>query len=296
MKSRYEINENKRKEEKAKKKRGFLKKFFIFLIIVLILTCLYGKFVEPNILAIKEYNIQSDDIPDSFEGVKLVQFSDLHYGIGKSEYKLKNMIDKINSLNPDIVVFTGDLIDRNYSPTDEDVKLITNSLAKINANLGKYACIGDHDVKSEHLDNIMYNSDFKILKNNYDTVYNKTNKPILLYGLDNVTYGTPKMDMISDKEIDNIPYKIVILHEPDYVDEFIDNYDVNLILAGHSHNGQAKLPKIRPIYLPKGAKTYYGDSYKINNSELYISNGVGNSIIDFRLFDTPSISLFRFTK
>ena len=286
MKSRYEINENKRKQEKAEKKKSFLKKFFIFLILVLILTCLYGKFVEPNILAIKEYNIQSDDIPDSFEGVKLVQFSDLHYGIGKSQYKLKNMIDKINSLNPDIVVFTGDLIDRNYTPTDEDVKLITDSLAKINANL----------VKSEHFDNIMYDSDFKILKNNYDTVYNKTNKPILLYGLDNVTYGTPKMDMISDKEIDNIPYKIVILHEPDYVDEFIDNYDVNLILAGHSHNGQAKLPKIRPIYLPKGAKTYYGNSYRINNSELYISNGVGNSIIDFRLFDTPSISLFRFTK
>lgn len=296
MKSRYEINENKRKQEKAEKKRSFWKKFIIFLIFVFVLLGLYGKFVEPNMLAVKEYNIESKDIPDSFEGVKLVQFSDLHYGIGKSEYKLNKMVEKINSLNPDIVVFTGDLIDRNYSPSDDDIKLITNSLSLINAKLGKYSCIGDHDVKSEHFDDIMYDSGFKILKNNYDTIYNKVNKPIVIYGLDNITYGTPSMDMLNDKDIDNIPYKIVILHEPDYVDEFIDSYDVNLILAGHSHNGQAKLPKIRPIYLPKGSRTYYGNSYKINDTDFYISNGVGNSIIDFRLFDTPSISLFRFAK
>lgn len=296
MKSRYEINENKRKQEKAEKKRSFLKKFIIFLIFVFVLLGLYGKFVEPNMLAVKEYNIESKDIPDSFEGVKLVQFSDLHYGIGKSEYKLNKMVEKINSLNPDIVVFTGDLIDRNYSPSDDDIKLITNSLSLIDAKLGKYSCIGDHDVKSEHFDDIMYDSGFKILKNNYDTIYNKVNKPIVIYGLDNITYGTPSMDMLNDKDIDNIPYQIVILHEPDYVDEFIDSYDVNLILAGHSHNGQAKLPKIRPIYLPKGSRTYYGNSYKINDTDFYISNGVGNSIIDFRLFDTPSISLFRFAK
>lgn len=293
MPSRYEINENKRKKERNKKKRSLLKKIIIILLITLSLLAIYGRFVEPNLLKIKEYNIESKDIPKSFNGVKIAQISDIHYGIGNSKNKLNKMIEKLNNTKPDIVIFTGDLIDKNYTPTEKEIKTITNALSKIKPKLGKYACIGDDDTENEYFTNIMYNSNFKILKNNYDTIYNLTNKPILIYGLDNITNGSPKINTIKNKEIDNIPFKIVILHEPDYIDEFIDNYNINLILAGHSHNGQAKLPKLKPIYLPKGAKTYYGNSYKINNTEIYISNGIGNSTIDFRLFNTPSINLFR---
>lgn len=296
MPSRYEINETKRKKEKSKKNKKLAKKLVIFLILILLVLGIWGKFFEPNLLSVKEYKLSSNEIPSSFNGVKIVHFSDLHYGIGNSNKKLDNLIAKINSLNPDIVIFTGDLIDRNYSTNENDIKNITNKLSKIEANLGKYACTGNHDIKNENFDNIMYDSGFKVLKNNYDTIYNKTNKPIAIYGLDNITYGSPKLDMLNSKDIENIAYKIVILHEPDYIDEFIDNYDVNLILAGHSHNGQVKLPKIKPIYLPKGSKTYYGKSYKINNTNVYISNGVGNSIIDFRLFNAPSINLYRMTQ
>lgn len=293
MPSRYEINETKRKKQKKEKNKSLAKKLAIFLIIVIVVLAIWGKFIEPNLLATNEYKIENKNIPDSFNNTKIVQFSDLHYGIGNSKKKLENLTNKINSINPDIVIFTGDLIDKNYTPTESDIKLLTKKLSEINSKLGKYACIGNHDATNEHYDNIMYDSNFKILKNNYDTIYNKTNTPILLYGLDNITYGAPKIETIKNKEIDNIAYKIVILHEPDYIDEFINNYDVDLILAGHSHNGQAKLPKIKPLYLPKGAKTYYKESYKINDTQIYISNGVGNSVIDFRLFNTPSINLYK---
>ena len=295
MKSRYEINENKRKKEKSIKKKSFLKKLLFILIGILLILGIWGKFIEPNLLTVKEYNIKNDNIPNSFNGVKIIQFSDLHYGIGNGEKKLTNIVNKINNLNPDVVVFTGDLIDKNYEISDNDLKTITKLLSKIESKLGKYACFGNHDSKNESFENIMYDSGFKLLKNNFDTIYNKVNTPIVIYGLDDSLEVNPSISALGGKEINDIPYKIVIMHEPDYIDEFIDNYDVNLVLAGHSHNGQVKLPGIRPIYLPKGAKTYYGNSYNINETMFYISNGVGNSIIDFRLFNTPSINLFRLT-
>ncbi|MGM9879231.1 MAG: metallophosphoesterase [Bacilli bacterium] len=293
MPSRYEKNEKKRKSARKKKQRNFLKKFTIFLVILIIGLIIWGKFGEPNILTIKEYKIESVNLPNSFNGVKIIQFSDIHYGTGFSEKRLKNLINEINSIKPDIVIFTGDLIDKNYNATDKDIQILTNYLSKIESKLGKYATIGNHDFYNENFDNIMYDSDFKVLKNNYDTVYNKTNKPIVIYGIDNITYGNPKVSTLTNKEIDNISYKIVILHEPDYIDEFINNYDIDLILAGHSHNGQAKLPFLKSFYLPNNAKNYYANYYKSKNTDIYISSGVGNSIIDFRLFNPPSINVYR---
>lgn len=295
MPSRYEKNEKKRKTARKKKHRSFLKKFTIFLIILIIGLIIWGKFGEPNILTINEYKVESDNLPDSFNGVKVIHFSDIHYGTGFNEKRLKNLVNKINSMKPDIVIFTGDLIDKNYNATDSDIKTVINYLSKIESKLGKYASVGNHDFYNENFDNIMYDSGFNVLKNNYDTIYNKTNKPIVIYGIDNITYGNPKVSTLTNKAIDNISYKIVILHEPDYIDEFINNYDVDLILAGHSHGGQAKLPLIKPFYLPDNAKNYYDKFYKVENTDIYISNGVGNSIVDFRLFSTPSINVYRFS-
>lgn len=296
MPSRYEKNEKQRKKDRKKKHKSFLKKLAIFLILLITISIIWGKLGEPNILTVNEYKIKSEKLPNSFNGVKVVHFSDLHFGTGFNEKRLKNLVNKINITKPDIVIFTGDLIDKNYNATDSDIKTIINYLSKIDAKLGKYASIGNHDFYNENFDNIMYDAGFTVLKNNYDTVYNKTNKPIVIYGIDNISYGKPQTSTLNNKAIENISYKIVILHEPDYIDEFINNYDIDLILAGHSHNGQAKLPFLKPFYLPNNAKNYYDKHYKKENTEIYISNGVGNSIVDFRLFNTPSINIYRFTK
>lgn len=293
MGSRYERNEKKRRKARKKKKRKFLKKLGIFLLFLLIFLLIWGKFIEPNLLTTNDYRITENSLPDSFDGVKIVHFSDVHYGTGFTENRLKKLTNEINSLKPDIVVFTGDLIDQKYQTTESDIKNIVKYLNKIEANLGKYAVIGNHDFYNEDFENIMYDSEFIILKNNYDTVYNRTNQPIVIYGLDNITYGIPKPEIFNDKEINDIKYKIVLLHEPDYTNEFVNNYDINLVLAGHSHNGQVKLPVIKPFYLPNGSKEYYNGYYKLNNTDLYVSNGVGNSIYDFRLFTPPSINLYR---
>ena len=96
---------------------------------------------------------------------------------------------------------------------------------------------------------------------------------------------------------ENISYKIILTHEPDITDEIIkkDN-SVNLVLAGHSHNGQIRLPLIGALTTPNEAKKYYDNYYKIGNTHLYVSSGIGVSKVNFRLFNRPSINFYRINK
>ena len=292
MKSRLKVKEKQRKLERRERNRGKRRVMILIILILILLLAIWGKFGEPNILAINDYKIESDKISKDFNGLKIVQFSDLHFGSYK-EHRLDKLVKNINSLKPDIVVFTGDLIEENYEITDKEIKSLVNHLSKINAKLGKYTVIGNHDVNNEHFENIMYDSKFILLKNNYDIIYNEKSEPLLLFGLDDSLEGSPNISSIKEKNLLNIQYKIVLMHEPDYIDEFVSDYDVSLVLAGHSHNGQVKIPGIRPIYLPKGCKKYYKSYYDVKGVPLYISNGVGGSILDFRLGSIPSINVYR---
>lgn len=294
-KNKKQLKEDKKRvknqrKEKLKKSRTKIRLVILSLITLFVI---YGLFIEPKILLVNEVKLENKDIPNSFDGIKIVHFSDLHYGNTININNIDKVITKINSINPDIVIFTGDLIDNKYNMTKEDTTKLTKSLKKINYNLGKYAVIGNHDFYKDEFNNIMYDSDFTLLKNSYDTVYNKDNNPILIYGVDNVTYGSPSLTELDKKELENISYKILLVHEPDYIDNILNKYDIDLILSGHSHNGQIKLFGLKPLYKPDGSKKYFSPHYKENNTDIYISNGIGTSIVQFRFGSIPSINLYR---
>lgn len=294
IKNKSERKKTTKENKKIKKKKinTKLKKLLIFLLIIIMITLIYAFFIEPHLLIVKEHKIVTEKIPDSFHGIKVVQFSDLHYGTTINKKNINKITKKINFLNPDIVVFTGDLIDEKTKPTKKDIKVLTDELNNINSKLGKYAIIGNHDFYNKEYSTILYNANFKLLKNDLDLIYYKDKTPIIIYGIDNYTFGEPNLEKLDDKY--NNYYKILLTHEPDYM-KLLDK-DFDLVLAGHSHNGQAKLPFAKPIWLPKGARYYYDEYYKINNTDLYVSNGIGTSIINIRLNSIPSISLFRITK
>ncbi len=294
MDSRVKKLKAKEKIEKKKERKTFYKKFLIFLIIIFVITILYSFLVEPKLFLIHEKSIQSSKISDNMHGLKIVEFSDLHYGTSINKNNIKKITKNINMLKPDIVIFAGDLIDDTYTPTTEDIKLITEQLSNINASLGKYAIYGNHDYDIDPFQNIMYDSDFQLLKNSYDLIYKDNTNPILLYGVDDVLEGTPNLEEYNKLKDQNI-YKIILVHEPDYIEE-IDTEKTDIVLSAHSHNKQVNLPLIGNLYLPKGAKKYYKNHYKVNNTDLYISNGIGCSKIGVRLFSIPSINFFRLLK
>lgn len=266
-------------------------KFIFILIIILTLIVLYSRYIEPTRLTTKEITINNQNIEKDFDGLKIVHFSDLHYKRIITKKRINKIIEEINLINPDIIVFTGDLIDSDSNITEDDIKYLEETLKKINSKYGKYAVLGNHDysIDIEKIRQIYNNSDFNLLENSYDIIHSKNNQKLYIGG---ISTGEFNDNTIKELLITENIYKIILLHEPDFIDK-TTNLNANLALSGHSHNGQLNIPYIKKLFLPTGAKKYYEEYYKVNNTELYISNGIGVSRINLRLFNTPSINFYR---
>lgn len=283
-----------KKEEKIKNHN--ILKLLIFIFIAMIL---YARFIETKGLVVKEYYITDKDLPDSFNGFKIVHFSDVHFGTTVDIKYLKSIVNKINSLNPNVVVFTGDLIDDSIKIKDKDKKKIISILSSIDVDVKKIAIKGNNDyVKKNSYEEIMSSSGFDILNNTYELIYYKGLVPIYVAGLPSSIkekYDAKDSFIYYDTLIESDikpEFKIVLIHEPDNIN-LIKNYDVNLVLAGHSHNGQIRIPFVGAVITPKGSKEYYDNYYKVGKTRLYISSGIGTSKIKFRFNNKPSINFYR---
>lgn len=278
-----------------------MKRFLAITFIILLSIfgiLLYSRYVATSGLITKEYVITTD-IADSYDGFKIVHFSDLHYGRIITDQELKIISKEINLINPDIVVFTGDLIDDSIDIDNFNDEKLISFLSSIKAKYGKYAVRGNHDyvVYADKIKNLFADSGFTYLENSYDILYNESNDKIFIGGLDTSFYDKDDLDKTLAYQDENISYKIILTHEPDISDEIVNKDNtINLILAGHSHNGQVRLPFIGALVTPEKAKKYYDNYYKIQNTDLYVSSGIGVSKVDFRLFNRPSINFYRINK
>ena len=269
-------------------------KIFITMLILIILLLLYSRFIGTIGLNTKEYTIEDNNISNDFDGIKIVHFSDMHYKRIITKDRIDKIINEINLINPDIVIFTGDLIDQDSDINEEDISYLKETLSKINAKYGKYSVIGNHDysIDIEILRSIYKESNFNLLENSYDIIYGKDNNKLYIGGISTGAFS----DIVLNKmKYDEESYKIIILHEPDYTDEII-SLNPNLILGGHSHNGQVNIPYLKKYFVPTGSKKYYDEHYLVNNTNLYISSGIGVSRYNFRLFNHPSINFYRINK
>ena len=150
--TREEINKEKHKEIKREKQKETIKKvtkitvkLLLFIFITGTLFFSYTTYISTVKIHTREYRIIDNKIPDNFNGTKIAHFSDLHFGTTMNLKKLKEIITKINETNPDIIVFTGDLIDKNYTLTNTEQEKIIKELNKLNSSLGKYAILGEED-------------------------------------------------------------------------------------------------------------------------------------------------------
>lgn len=286
-----EVDYEKQQEKKQKIIKACIK-LSIFLVVFSIIFYAYTTYISTITVGVREYRIKNEKIPNSFNGLKVAQFSDLHFGSTMFNDNFKNIVKLINERKPDIVVFTGDLIYKKYKLQSKEQEELIDELKSINASLGKYAILGDED--NEKVSTIFNQSNFTVLRNEYELLYKNDDNPILLIG----TY-TNEIDVekafgyFNEANHNANIFTMTLIHKPDTFNEINSSHHSDLYFAGHSHNGNVRIPfKNYPLFKVEGAKEYNQDYYKVDNSDLYISSGLGtpNGI---RLFCRPTISFYR---
>lgn len=269
-------NKDENIEKNIVKKSFNFKKVLIIVCCVLIsiiLLIIYSRYKATGGLKVNEYKITDSSLPQNFHGIKVAHFSDIYFGNTVDIDYLKEIVSSINDLKPDIVVFTGDLIDKDI---DNDSKNeIVSILSSIKYNIGKYAVKGDSD--NNLFDEIITSSGFTIFDNTSLELYYKGDTSIV----------------IGNGDFSSNLFSILLIHEPDSVNDLSNNF--NLILAGHSLGGQINLPIVRNLLLPNGAKEYYNGFYDVNESKLYVSSGIGTTSFKYRFNNKPSVNLYRLT-
>ena len=269
-----------KKEEKKKKMKL---RWQIKLLMIIVFIILYAFLIGTKGIFTKEFKIETNKINKKTHGLKIIQFSDLHYGSSVNEKMVDKLINKINENKPDIVIFTGDLVDERHKLISEEKEMLINKLSKINAELGKYYIMGEED--NESTNSILNLSGFINLSNKEQLVYLNSSKPILLISKENVKNY---FNNYNDESV----FKILVLHNPDDIKE-VKNYNLDMAIAGHTHNGQINIPEIKNLLIKSDYKKNY---QKVNNIKLFINPGIGTSTINARLFNHPTIYLYRLNK
>lgn len=268
-------------DETKRKKRKL--RWQIKLLMLVIGIILYSFFIGTKGIFVKEYKITTNKIESGMHGLKILQFSDLHYGSSVNNKTVKDLVIKINETKPDIVIFTGDLIDERHKLTLDEKEFIISNLNDINAELGKYYVTGEEDF--EEATSILNLSSFVNLNTSEQLVYLKSSSPIVLMGKDSLkTYF--------ELNKGNPFFKILAIHNPNDINAY-KNYDIDLAISGHTHGGGINIPKLKKLLIDGD---YTKNYQKVNGTKLFINPGIGTSKVNIRLFNHPTIYLYRINK
>ncbi len=268
----------------------------------------WGALVTVHRTDVRKIDIAVEGLPDSFEGYKIVQFSDFHTGTyGTDTSFVSRVVDDINALQADVVCFTGDIVNRR----SEELAPFTRVLARLSAPDGVYSILGNHDygdymewpdesakqANLQLLKDMQASMGWRMLNNATDTLQRGDRDSIMLIGVENVgdppfhTYGDLEAAYPGDLADGNV--KILLSHNPaHWVDDIKDAPDKNiaLTLSGHTHAMQMRflgwsLAKFR---YPTWGGLYDGGE---NSGKLYVNIGLGEVGFPARIGATPEITL-----
>lgn len=246
-------------------------------------------------LMITEVPIVSEKIPENFSGYRIAQISDLHNAqFGKDN---ANLLEKLRSCNPDIVVLTGDLVD-SYQ-TDIAVSIAFAQKAAEIAPV--YYVTGNHESRISQ-----YNALLEGLSDNGVTILQnasvtleKAGEQITLLGVQDPSFQTDYLfgdaqsvmdSVLSQMMADTQGYTILLSHRPELFDIYAEN-GVDLVLTGHAHGGQFRLPFVGGLIAPGQGffPKYDAGVFTSNHTSMVVSRGIGNSILPLRINNRPEI-------
>ncbi len=267
------------------------------------LLVIYGSFIEPHIFVVSRYEIPFP----VHQPLKVAVLSDIHVGPYRTVEQMKRIVSQTNDLLPDIILLPGDFLTDGELRSQEIAEL--SELKKLKPTIGTFAVLGDHDHDvrggfvtpislspndpSDYVASTLASLNIKVLRNS-SIVANLGTEKVLIAGIDDIQAQAANLDRAMANLDPNIP-TILMSHNPDVILDTL-SAKANLIVTGHTHGGQVRLPFIGPlVQLPTklGQKYDQGLFAVDDNTTLAISRGIGESGVRARLFAWPQIMELR---
>lgn len=258
-------------------------------------------FVQNNFLTQRNFEIKSAKLPSAFDGFRIVQISDLHNAsFGKNN---QHLLAKIKEAQPDIIAVTGDIIDSRRTDTAVAEQFVAQAL-KI---APVYYVTGNHEGRMSVTEDFCASVErlgVTLLRNKKVTLEAEGEK-ITLCGIDDpgfyTTYLFGEEEAIVNSELQTLQkdngFNILLSHRPDYLKSYV-RYGFDLVLCGHTHGGQIRLPFFGGLFAPGQGffPEYDSGLYHKNGTSMLVSRGLGNSILPVRIHNCPEILLITLKK
>ena len=282
-----------------------MKKLWFALATACVLCCaaiVGGGYMENQALELNSYTISSQRLPTAFDGFRIAQVSDLHNAeMGENNEKL---LTTLHEAKPDIIVFTGDLIDSRKTKVDVALDFVENAMQIAPC----YYVTGNHEARVQEytaLKEGLTSLGVEVLEN-ARTEVELSGEKITILGVDdpsfqeNYLFGDAETVMrgkLSTLTSETDGFTILLSHRPELFDIYVE-FGIDLVFSGHAHGGQFRLPLIGGMFAPNQGffPKYDGGMFTQGNTSMIVSRGVGNSIIPFRINNKPEVILIELIK
>jgi predicted MPP superfamily phosphohydrolase len=242
------------------------------------------------------------NLPDSLHDLRIVQMSDIHLEEYTEPWFLEKMVAQVNALQPDLVLLTGDFVSR--GPLNAPVAwhaagVCAEVLSTLKAPQ-RFAILGNHDVAvgAQHVIQPLEAHGTPVLIDSYIAIERDGDR-LWLCGTDDAGTRSPDLDLAVPSYVKPDEAVLLLCHEPDFADHVIHHPRfplIDLMLSGHTHGGQVRLPMIGPLVLPPMGRKYVEGLFHLGHMQLYVNRGIGTVGLPFRLNCPAELTLITLTR
>lgn len=273
-------------------KRLFAQGLFVLFVVIFCFTG-WKTYRDTTQIEVNNVTLPVENIPEKMNGFRIVHITDIQGDEYTGRREIASYVDKINEQQPDIVVFTGDLI----SYGTDFIKSSAEEFGQTTARLGTYAVVGDHDywAGTENVEKALQQENIPLLKDENYTIEVDSSISVLMTGVTEV-YSKSSSPAIVDsltKTAGEATLKILASHQiKDHLIQSSKNNNYDMILAGHTHGGQIHVPFLGMRFSAAGRETpYVGGLYQEENLPIHVNNGLGFTLAPIRYDAPPEVTV-----
>lgn len=261
------------------------KLLYVGFLLIFIVVFLY---VNNHWLVVSEHVFESEKVPESFDGLRVVQVSDLHDAVfGDKQEKL---VAKVRATKPDIIFITGDVVDSNRYNLEQSLQAVEGLVALAEV----YYVLGNHEVATNKVNEIyeaLSSLGVHVMANE-STILERNGERLAIVGIEDPLMGRTTEEMLEMATVD-VPQgmlKLLLAHRPEMFDVYVASR-IDMAFSGHAHGGQVRIPGVGGLFAPGQGllPKYTAGIYEAETTKMVVSRGLGNSVVPYRLFNLPEI-------